>query len=203
MTSIGCSILVRNARPRLDALRAELDAFDQVVLADDRSTDSVEELARQAGWTYLDVSAARGFDGKRNAAIREANTDWIFVLDSDERPVRSDVSLRDQCRAVITSQPDASAFEVGFLMLFAGEPVLHGGASPLWKTALFKRDAFRGYEGAVHEHVHVVGVSRRSDLRLYNASYDSTEEVAHWLLTRSRLRSSTVRAAQAEVAGPQ
>lgn len=77
---------------------------DQVVIADDGSTDETEEIARAAGAVYLfKPGGGWGVTGGRNAGLEQVTTEYVAFVDSDDllRPralelMRQALELRPQ-----------------------------------------------------------------------------------------------------------
>jgi glycosyltransferase involved in cell wall biosynthesis len=57
---------------------------EEVVLVDDGSTDNTAALARELGAKVIS-QPSEGPAGARNTAIRNASSDWIALLDADDR----------------------------------------------------------------------------------------------------------------------
>ena len=77
-----------NAARFLPRLRAQVDrlnpAFDEVLLADDASTDDTAALAEALNFRVLRLPTNLGPGGARNALARLATADWIHFHDVDD-----------------------------------------------------------------------------------------------------------------------
>ena len=77
-----------NAHRFLPRLRAQVDrlqpAFDEVLLADDASTDDTAALATSLGFRILRLPSNRGPGGARNALAAASTADWIHFHDADD-----------------------------------------------------------------------------------------------------------------------
>lgn len=98
---ITTSLLVPcyNAVKYLPRLRTQVDQlmprFDEVILADDASTDATAEVAKSLGFRVLELSRNKGPGGARNELAREARGEWIHFHDVDDEIV-SDYLTRVQ-----------------------------------------------------------------------------------------------------------
>jgi glycosyltransferase involved in cell wall biosynthesis len=77
-----------NALRFLPRLQAQVDrlrpAFDEVLLADDASTDETANLAESLGFKILRLPKNLGPGGARNALARASTADWLHFHDVDD-----------------------------------------------------------------------------------------------------------------------
>ena len=82
--SISVTILVKNSETYIAECLHALQAFDEVIVLDNGSTDRTLEIAK----TFENVKIHRhdfiGFGPLKNLAASFATHDWIFNVDSDE-----------------------------------------------------------------------------------------------------------------------
>lgn len=171
LPSVTTAMIVKDGADALSMLSGFLDGFDNVIVGDDGSTDDTKQVASSFGFEVIDVSELVTFKEKREATVDRARTEWIFMLDADERPLPGFVPLM---QALIAGDPGVSAYQVNFRTYFAGQWLKHGGVYPLWVTRLFRRDAYRGFAGDVHERVLISGRTTRSTLECQHFSYEDT-----------------------------
>jgi len=72
------------------AIKSVLALVDEIVVVDTGSQDNTRIIAEGYGARVIDLPWHDDFAAARNAALAEATSDWILVLDADERlqPIR-------------------------------------------------------------------------------------------------------------------
>ncbi len=87
LTSLSIVIPARNSshtlKQVLEAISPELTRHDELIVADDGSTDGSKELAGSLGARVIPNSGRPGAAGARNEGAREASGDWVLFVDSD------------------------------------------------------------------------------------------------------------------------
>lgn len=79
-------MIVKNAAQDLpDCLASVKGAVDQIVVADTGSTDATQEVALAAGATLIQIPWENDFAKARNQSLAAMRTDWVLILDADER----------------------------------------------------------------------------------------------------------------------
>src|SRR5215210_6067455 len=111
---------------------------DEVLVADSASTDGTLEIARGLGCRIIEREYRTSGDFK-NWAIPQANHEWVFILDADERIT---AELAQEIRDVL-AEPRHDGFWVYRRNHFMGHPICHGP----WRNdrclRLFRRDLGR------------------------------------------------------------
>jgi tetratricopeptide (TPR) repeat protein len=84
--TLALSMIVRNAAADLDrCLESARNAVDEIVIADTGSTDGTPGLACRLGASVVLIPWEDDFASARNRALAEVRSDWVLVLDADER----------------------------------------------------------------------------------------------------------------------
>ncbi|MGH9468259.1 MAG: glycosyltransferase [Terriglobales bacterium] len=84
--TIGLSMIVRDAEADLPACLASVRGWvDEIVVADTGSRDGSRACARALGARVVDIPWEDDFAAARNHALSAMQSDWVLVLDADER----------------------------------------------------------------------------------------------------------------------
>jgi glycosyltransferase involved in cell wall biosynthesis len=146
-------IITKNEAAHIGECLDSVAFADERVVLDSGSTDATCDIARQRG-ARVEISADwPGFGPQKNRALDLATGDWVLSLDADERVPPE---LAREIRRVM-AQPDADGYRVARLSCFCGRWMRHSGWWPDYVVRLFRRDAGRFSDDAVHEHVDVRG----------------------------------------------
>lgn len=88
MLQMSACILVKNAQETLRECLESLRAFDEIILLDNKSTDSTLEIAHAFNESYGNLrvfeSEFIGFGALKNLCASFARNEWICIVDSDE-----------------------------------------------------------------------------------------------------------------------
>lgn len=86
MPTLALSMIVRDAAKDLPAcLKSARGMVDEIVVADTGSEDNTIEMARQHGARVIEIPWEGDFAKARNLALAEVKSDWVLMLDADER----------------------------------------------------------------------------------------------------------------------
>ena len=84
--SLALCVIARDEEQFIgDCVASARPYVDEVVVVDTGSTDRTREVARHHGARIVDFAWCDDFSAARNAAIDAATSDWILMLDADER----------------------------------------------------------------------------------------------------------------------
>lgn len=144
-------IAARNEAANIGACIESVSWAQEVIVVENDSTDGTVDVARAAGATVF-ANPFETIGKQRNEAISRAKTDWILVVDADER---GSVELGDEIRSLIERAP-REAYRVPRRNFFLGSEINHGGWERDRPIRLFK-STLRYDDSRVHEHVVVTG----------------------------------------------
>lgn len=155
--SLALAMIVKDEEAMLaDCLSSVQGLAGQLVVVDTGSTDKTAEIARSAGAQVVDFPWCDDFSAARNAALAHITSDWVLMLDADER-------LGPGAAAAIREAIASDSLDCGFLPLLNASrldalpaDVLSGAAlrgEPTLLPRLFRRSPELRWEGIVHESV--------------------------------------------------
>lgn len=152
--SLTAIVLTKNEADNIaDCLAALNFAADRLVL-DCGSTDGTRELAAATGARVVE-RAFDDFSSQRNFALAQAATDWILMIDADERVP---AALAAEIMGVITNAKSdgPAAYRLKRDNLYLGEQLRFCGAGRDEVIRLFRRGKVE-YANLVHETPRVTG----------------------------------------------
>ena len=88
MPTLALSMIVKNGERDLpDCLESVRGVVDEIVVADTGSSDASIEIARRRtpGAKVLSIPWENDFAKARNLSLAEVTSDWVLMLDADER----------------------------------------------------------------------------------------------------------------------
>ncbi len=199
--TITAAVITLNEQGNIhDCLRGLVWA-DELLVVDGFSSDDTVALARAVGVRVLQ----RTFDTfakQRNYALKEAQGEWVFFVDADERV---DAPLAEEVRRKVRQQPPAQERMAGYWMprrnIILGKWVRHAGWWPDYQLRLLRRDSAQYDEARdPHETVIVQGETAYLEHPLLHYNYTSVRQVfakqhAYALREARSLHLSGVRAA--------
>lgn len=153
--TIACVVITKNEERNIADCLASARWADELIVVDAESADKTVELARASGAKVF-VRPWPGFGLQKNFGMAQASSDWILVLDADERVTED---LRDEVRACLDRwQPGAPlAYRIPRRNFFYGAWVRRAGVYPDYQVRLFRRGAAHYNDVAVHENLLVEG----------------------------------------------
>ena len=82
--TISCAIVVFNEERNIRAALDSVAWMDEIIAVDSYSTDKTVEICREFT-PHVFQRKWNGFCEQKNSAIDRATSDWVFILDADER----------------------------------------------------------------------------------------------------------------------
>lgn len=148
---ISATIITFNEEPNISAACESLSWADEIVVVDSESTDRTREIAEACGARVI-VNPWPGFGAQKQFAVDQAQYDWIFSLDADER-------ISDELRKTIEllkARPEKELPD-GFLIarrtFYQQRWIRGGGWYPDRQLRLFNRTKGSWKQRHIHESV--------------------------------------------------
>lgn len=159
MATVSCVVITKNEESNIQDCLASLDWATERIVVDAESADRTAELAR-AGGAKVFMRPWPGFGAQKNFGMQQASSDWILVVDADER-VPPLLQAELVSRIGHWEEGDPVAYEIPRKNYFYGGWVRHAGVYPDYQIRLFRRGTARYNDVPVHENLIVQGAIGR------------------------------------------
>jgi len=162
MTKIPLSvaIITKNEEENIRACLESVAFAGQIVVVDSGSTDATLAIAAEFGCDIY-REGWFGFGRQKQIAIDRCVKPWVLLLDADERiPPETAEFIKE---IVMSSDAKTAGFSFPRKNYFQGRWIRHAGWWPDRVLRLFRRDAGRMTDAAVHEAVEVRGAVKNLD----------------------------------------
>ena len=142
--TVSACMIVKNEEELLPGcLESIRDWVDEIIIVDTGSTDHTVEIAESYGARIFHQPWEGDFSKHRNFSIAQATSDWIFIIDADERIHQEDISLIKK----VLNQDDYKIISINVFNV-TGEHEEHVTFLP--SIRFFRRELGLQYEGIVH-----------------------------------------------------
>src|SRR3989344_2767121 len=124
---------------------------DIIVLVDMESTDDTVEIAKKEGADVYSFPFSRYVEPARNFGIEKIKTEWVFLLDADERMTGE--LAEEILKRVQDDERAETHFKLHRKNIFAGKKWLkYGGwnSTSDYQTRLIKKSVFVNWPKAIH-----------------------------------------------------
>src|SRR4029453_9886827 len=148
---ISAPIITFNEESNIEAACESVAWADEIVVVDSNSTDATRELAKACGARVI-TNAWPGFGAQKQFAVEQAEHEWIFSLDADER-------VSDKLKKsteLLGSKPDselADGYQIARRTYYQGRWIRGGGWYPDRQLRLFRKNKGRWKQRHIHESV--------------------------------------------------
>lgn len=146
MPSISAVLIVKNEAKKLPDCLRSLTWADEIIVLDSGSSDNTLNIAEEfSAKVFVDLDW-QGFGVQRERAASFATSDWIFMIDADER-VTPELE-----KSILTAVQQAPAiWFVNRLCWCFGRFITHSGMHPDWVPRLYPRNQAMYDTTRVHE----------------------------------------------------
>jgi len=147
--TISACMIVKNEEELLpDCLESIRDWIDEIVIVDTGSTDKTIEIAESYGAKIYHQKWEGNFSKHRNFSLEQATSDWIFIIDADERFIDEDIEI-------IRKQINKSDYSIIALNVYNVSGKYEEKVTSLASVRLFKRELNLRYKGIVHNQLEI------------------------------------------------
>jgi (heptosyl)LPS beta-1,4-glucosyltransferase len=153
--NVSVVVITKNEEHNIRECLESVRWADEIVVVDAKSTDRTVEIAK----IYTDKIFVRpwpGFGPQKNFGMDQTESDWILVLDADER-VTSELQQEIQEVVKQCSGHDPVAYRIPRRNFYYGRWISHGGVYPDYQVRLVRRGTARYNDVPVHENLIVDG----------------------------------------------
>ena len=144
--TIGVLVITYNEEEMVRDCLESVTWADEIVVIDSNSEDDTRKIVSE----YTDKLYKREFDNfsnQRNFGLEKLKSDWILVLDADERVTKE---LKIEIKEVL-SDASYELYQVPIKNFFLGKWIKYAGWHPDYTDRLFRNNQEIKYEGEVHE----------------------------------------------------
>ena len=165
--NLSITIIGHNEVEHLRELLPQLKWPDEIVYVDCESHDGSLEVAREAGCRVYSRPNNTNLNVNKSYAMEQANGDWVFYVDPDERIPEFLVS---EIEKVIQGTTN-SAFKLNRRNHYFGNWLRHGSQYPDTQLRLFRKDSAHFPNRHVHEKLVVEGSIGKLDNDMLHFPY--------------------------------
>ena len=148
---ISATIITFNEESNIRAACETVAWADEIVVVDSNSTDATRELASASGARVI-TNPWPGFGAQKQFAVEQAQYEWIFSLDADERVSDELKRSIDELRKKPESEL-ADGYEIPRRTYYQQRWIRGGGWYPDRQLRLFKKSHGRWKDRHIHESV--------------------------------------------------
>lgn len=144
---ITAVILTKNEEKNIKECILSLKWVDKIIVVDDYSTDNTVQIARANRAIVYKRNLNGDFSSQRNYAISKAETDWILMVDADERISEE---LRNEILGVLDFKSEKEAYYLRRVDCIWGKKIKFGEQGNVSLIRFFKKNNNR-FNGKIHE----------------------------------------------------
>ncbi|MEA2383113.1 MAG: hypothetical protein QOH72_3084 [Solirubrobacteraceae bacterium] len=175
--TVSAIIHTRNEERNIAEAIRSVGWADHVLVVDMESTDRTVAIATELGAEVAHHEHTGIVEPARNWALAHVESDWVMVLDADERVPEKLARLLDR----ISSDDEADVVEIAWELWISGERVESSGWGEHWHNRFFRRGHVR-WSDRIHCMPEVTGRVARVPIEagtcLIHFSYD---DLAHFV----------------------
>nr|WP_049773901.1 glycosyltransferase family 2 protein [Halanaerobium hydrogeniformans] len=145
MKNLTALVLTYNEEENIEECLKSINWIDKIIVIDSYSDDNTKKISNSFANVEFYQREFDDFASQRNFGLEKVKTDWVFVIDADER-------VTEELRKEIENLADNSmvnGYEIARKNYFLGKWIKYCGWYPDYTLRLFKAK-FR-YKGLVHE----------------------------------------------------
>ena len=146
MSNLSILILTKNEEENIASCLKSCSFAREIIVVDDASIDNTVQIAEGLGAKVFHRQLDGDFGAQKTFAIQQATSDWVFILDADERFTPQ---LVEEVKELVEREPN-ECFAVRRQNHFKTGKATHGVLRPDWVVRLMPREGSI-IQGKVHE----------------------------------------------------
>ncbi|QQG44554.1 MAG: glycosyltransferase family 2 protein [Candidatus Roizmanbacteria bacterium] len=150
MKTISLTVIIAAFNEQLnikDCIKSAQLLSNNIILIDTGSNDKTVTLANEIGVHVLNFPFSKYVEPSREFGINQAQTDWVFILDADERITPK---LADEIKKIM-SDDKYTYYKVPRKEIFGKKKWLkHGGWWPNYQIRLINKNYFKQWPKEIH-----------------------------------------------------
>jgi len=185
---ISAIVITKNEEEKISECLESLKSLaDEMIVVDTGSTDKTNEIARKKGARIIKTTKG-SYSDWRNKGARKAEGDWLLYVDADERVTPL---LRKEILEKVGSYSDVALYAIPRRNIILGREMKHGGWWPDYVKRLMRKNAFKKWEGDLHENPIVEGKMEHLKNPLVHLKHNKLSEMVEktnkWSKVEARL----------------
>lgn len=146
---LSALILSKNEGQNIGECIQALSFCDEIIVADDNSTDHTVEIAKSLNARIVDQDTELDFAQKRNRLMQQAKGDWLLFIDPDERLTKE---LQEEIIAIL-KEPKYDVYLLKRRDFFWGQEIKHGELQTAAQNGFIRlvKKGSGSWKGTVHE----------------------------------------------------
>ena len=174
---ISATIITLNEEENIREALASVDWADERIVVDSGSTDKSCEIAEAAGARVI-RNDWPGFARQKQFAAEQAQHEWIFSLDADERV---SAELADSIAALkkLSDEQRADGYRISRRSFYLGRWIKGGGWYPDRQLRLYRKARGRWADRHIHESVRMDEDARVENLAGDILHYSMRDSAQH------------------------
>ena len=169
MKQLNALVLTYNEEDNIADCLDSIRWVERIVVVDSFSDDQTKEICQQYKNVDFYENEFIDFASQRNFGLNKIETEWVFVIDADERV---NDNLKREIMNIL-NKPEAEGYEIARKNFFLGKWIKYCGWYPDYTLRLFK-SKYR-YRGLVHESPQIQGKVEKLDNELIHYTYKDLE----------------------------